>query len=314
MTDANVVLGYLPESLLGGDMALDRAGAGRAVQAVADALGIGLYQAAEGIVDIVNENMFGALRLVSVQQGYDPRDFALMAFGGAGPLHANALGRLMGAWPVVIPPSPGVLCAYGDATTRLRAETQRSFGLTAEETTDAAVAALLEELGHEVAGELTREGVAPEDIDLRFEADMRYQGQAFEVPLPVSLDDFSAGTGLGALTRAFDTEHERLFTFNLDMPRELVNLRATALGPASTLSPEGLDAGDGDISSARLREHTVFMDGAEKSAAIYDRTRLRAGDRVPGPAVIVEMDSTTLVLDGCIADIDSFGNILITPA
>lgn len=314
VTDANVVLGYLPESLLGGDMTLDRAGAERAVQSVADALGIGLHQAAAGIVDIVNETMFGALRLVSVQQGYDPRDFALMAFGGAGPLHANALGRLMGAWPVVIPPSPGVLCAYGDATTRLRAETQRSFGRTAEETDDAAIAVLLDELGREVASELTREGVAATHIELRFEADMRYQGQAFEVPLPVTLEDFRAGTGRAALTRAFDAEHERLFTFNLDMPRELVNLRATALSPESHLTPEALEIGDGDPSAAKLRDHHVFMDGAETAAVIYDRARLRAGDRVPGPVIIVEMDSTTLVLGGYVAEIDHFGNILITPA
>ncbi|GAK34570.1 5-oxoprolinase [Iodidimonas nitroreducens] len=314
VTDANVVLGFLPESLLGGDMALDRKGAEQAVQRIADALGIGLHQAAAGIVDIVNETMFGALRLVSVQQGYDPRDFALMAFGGAGPLHANALGRLMGAWPVVIPPSPGVLCAYGDATTRLRAETQRSFGQTAEETDDSVIAALLDELGRDVADELIREAVQPADITMRFEADMRYQGQAFEVPLPVSLDDFRAGKGLAALARAFDREHERLFTFNLNMPRELVNLRATAMSPESRLAPQELPKGDGNPSAAKIRDHSVFMDGMEKSAVIYDRARLRAGDQVPGPAVIVEMDSTTLVLDEHVAQIDPFGNILITPA
>ena len=108
------------------DAARSRGGA-KAVQTIADALGVGLMDAAQGIVDIVNENMFGALRLVSVEQGYDPRDFALVAFGGAGPLHANALGMLLGCWPVIIPPSPGVLCAYGDATTRLRNEASRTF-------------------------------------------------------------------------------------------------------------------------------------------------------------------------------------------
>jgi len=127
VTDANVVLGYLPEALLGGSFNLDRDSAKKAVQGIADALNIDLMEAAAGIIDIVNENMFGALRLVSVQQGYDPRDFALMGFGGAGPLHSNAMGKLMNSWPVIIPPSPGVLCAYGDATTRQRVETQRSF-------------------------------------------------------------------------------------------------------------------------------------------------------------------------------------------
>jgi N-methylhydantoinase A len=106
VTDANVVLGYLPENLLGGTFQLDREGAKAAVQTIADALGIGLMEAARGIIDIVNENMFGALRMISVQQGYDPRDFALMGFGGAGPLHVNAVARLMGSWPAVSPVSP----------------------------------------------------------------------------------------------------------------------------------------------------------------------------------------------------------------
>ena len=128
VTDANVVLGYLPTELAGGEITLDAQAAQAAVKTIADAMELGSVEAAAaGIVDIVNENMFGALRLVSVQQGFDPRDFALVAFGGAGPLHANALGRLTGAWPVIIPPSPGVLCAYGDATTMVRDEAARTY-------------------------------------------------------------------------------------------------------------------------------------------------------------------------------------------
>src|SRR5690606_28629640 len=107
---------------------LDREAARAAVKSIADAIGLDSVEAAAaGIIDIVNENMLGALRLVSVQQGFDPRDFALVAFGGAGPLHANALGKLTGSWPVIIPPSPGVLCAYGDATTNLRDEAARTI-------------------------------------------------------------------------------------------------------------------------------------------------------------------------------------------
>ena len=127
VTDANAVLGYLPRSLLGGTFNLDLNAAKKAVQQVADGLGIGLYEAAEGILKVSNETMYGALRLVSVEQGYDPRDFSLVAFGGAGPLHANSLGQLLGAFPVIIPPSPGVLCAFGDAMTLLRHEVGKTY-------------------------------------------------------------------------------------------------------------------------------------------------------------------------------------------
>lgn len=127
VTDANVVLGYLPRSLLGGTFDLNIDAARNAVQQVADALDVGLYEAAEGILKVSNETMYGALRLVSVEQGYDPRDFSLVAFGGAGPLHANSLGKLLGAFPVIIPPSPGVLCAFGDAMTLLRHEIGKTY-------------------------------------------------------------------------------------------------------------------------------------------------------------------------------------------
>ena len=127
VTDANAVLGYLPRSLLGGTFNLDLDAAKKAVQQVADELGIGLYEAAEGILKVSNETIYGALRLVSVEQGYDPRDFSLVAFGGAGPLHANSLGQLLDAFPVIIPPSPGVLCAFGDAMTLLRHEVGKTY-------------------------------------------------------------------------------------------------------------------------------------------------------------------------------------------
>ena len=135
--DANVVLGYLPSDVqLGGNMEINREASEKAVQKVADAMGIDLMAAAEGIIKIVNESMFGALRLVSVEQGYDPRDFALVGFGGAGPLHANALGILTDAWPVIVPPGPGVLCAYGDATTQEQDEAARTYLTMAEQLSD----------------------------------------------------------------------------------------------------------------------------------------------------------------------------------
>ena len=308
VTDANVVLGYLPENLLGGSFKLDRVASTIAVQTGADALGIGLMEAAAGIVAIVNETMYGALRLVSVQQGYDPRDFALMAFGGAGPLHGNAMGVLMGSWPVIIPPSPGVLCAYGDATTRQRVDAQRSFNKLVTQTDDAEVAGVIDQLIDQVVAELAVEGVAPPDQEHRVEIDIRYAGQAFEVPL------FSPqGSTIASLVERFDTEHKRLFTFNLPVPQELVNIRVVALGKPANVAAERIERGTGDVSSAKLYDHKVWMDGREQDAAILDRAKLRAGDVVTGPAVITEMDSTTLVLSGHVATVDDFGNILITP-
>lgn len=313
VTDANVVLGYLPESLLGGSFELDREGAKKAVQTIADALGIGLMEAARGIIDIVNENMFGALRMISVQQGYDPRHFALMGFGGAGPLHVNAVARLMGSWPAVSPVSPGVLCALGDATTRMRTETARSFSRRVDETDEAEVIALLEEMAAQTRAELAAEGIVDADISSQFELDMRYEGQAFEVPLSIDAETLKRD-GLKGVTARFDEEHNRLFTFNMDSAHELVNLRAVALGPQLALEAPALPQGNGDPVAAKLRDHELWADGRMQPAVIYDRAKLRAGDIIPGPAIVIEMDSTTLIEAGCVGTVDKVGNILINPA
>jgi len=313
VTDANVVLGYLPEALLGGTFKLDRAGSIKAVQTIADALGIDLYAAARGIIDIVNENMFGALRMISVQQGYDPRDFALMGFGGAGPLHVNAVARLMGSWPAVSPVSPGVLCALGDATTRTRTETARSFSKRFAETSEAEVLAILDEMESQVRAQLADDGVAAADITSLFEIDVRYEGQAFEVPLTIDAETLRSD-GLKGITDRFDSEHMRLFTFNMDSPHELVNLRAVAQGPKLALAAPELPRGNGDPSAAKIRDHELWADGRMQAAVIYDRDRLRAGDILPGPAIVIEMDSTTLIEAGCIGVVDAVGNILINLA
>ena len=312
VTDANVVLGYLPEDLLGGSFRLDREAAKAAVQTIADALGVSLMEAARGIIDIVNENMFGALRMISVQQGYDPREFALMGFGGAGPLHVNAVARLMGSWPAVSPVSPGVLCALGDATTRMRTETARSFSRLAKDTAITDLEAVLDEMAAQTRGELIADGVAEDQIITEFEVDIRYAGQAFEVPLTIDKAVLEKD-GIEGLLARFDEEHLRLFTFNMETPHEIVNLRAVALGQPPSLPAAELPKGNGDPSGAKIRDHKLWMDGREQDAVIYDRSKLKQGDRIPGPAIITEMDSTTLVESGCIATIDAVGNILINP-
>ena len=313
VTDANVVLGYLPENLLGGSFKLDREGATRAVQTIADALGIDLMAAARGIIDIVNENMFGALRMISVQQGYDPRHFALMGFGGAGPLHVNAVARLMGSWPAVSPVSPGVLCALGDATTRMRTETARSFSRLATATKAEELITILDEMAAQTRAELVSDGIAATEITSEFEVDVRYAGQAFEVPLTIT-PEVLRSDGVAGILKRFDEEHHRLFTFNMDTPHEIVNLRAVALGQALDLPAAPLAAGDGNPAAAKMRDHTLWMDGREQAAVIYDRSRLRQGDVIPGPAIVTEMDATTLIETGCSGTVDAVGNILINLA
>ena len=313
VTDANVVLGYLPEALLGGTFNLDREGSKRAVQKIADAMKIDLMAAARGIIDIVNENMFGALRMISVQQGYDPRDFALMGFGGAGPLHLNAVARLMGSWPAISPVSPGVLCALGDATTRMRTETARSFSRLANTTDADELSAILNEMAEQTRAELRSDGIPDAQIVSEFEIDVRYAGQAFEVPLTITQDVLTRDGVAGLLAR-FDAEHLRLFTFNMDTPHEIVNLRAVALGQALNLPAAELPQGNGNPSGAKMRDHLLWMDGREQAAVIYDRSKLKQGDIIAGPAIVIEMDSTTLIESGCVANVDRVGNILINLA
>jgi len=314
VTDANVVLGYLPAlAKLGGDMSLDRAASEKAVKKVADGMGLGLMEAAEGIVNIVNENMFGALRLVSVEQGFDPRDFALIGFGGAGPLHANALGKLMNSWPVIIPPGPGVLCAYGDATTRVRNEASRTYVRRFEDTNDAEVLGVLEELAATAAQTLNDEGVPRDEQSTQYQVDLRYAGQGMRLTVDLTPEEFRSG-GLADLGRRFDDMHEQLFTFRLDTMRELYTLRALVQGRESTATAEKLESGGSDGAAAVYEKTKIFADGREHPANIYDRALLRAGDRIMGPAVVTEMDSTTMILPGHVGQVDEVGNIIINPA
>ncbi len=312
VTDANLVLGFLPAGLLGGEMKLDREAARRAVGKIAKAMGIGLEQAASGIIDIVNENMFGALRLVSIEQGYDPRGFALVAFGGAGPLHANALGMLLGCWPVIIPPSPGVLCAYGDATTRTRNEAARTFVRRFSDTSNDEVGRMLAELAATAAAALDAEGVPRADQTTVYQVDVRYHGQGFEVPVAVEIESF-ARDGMPAVAQSFDAIHRRLFTFSLEVEHEFVNLRAIVQGRPPLVQPHIIADGGEDSAAARIGATPVWIAGKSIAAGLYDRTRLRARNRVAGPAIAVEFDATTLILPGCAGEVDRFGNLLVRP-
>ena len=219
--DANVVLGYLPSDVqLGGQMEINREASIAAVQSLANSMGIELMAAAEGIIKIVNESMFGALRLVSVEQGYDPRDFAFVAFGGAGPLHANALGILTEAWPVIIPPGPGVLCAYGDATTQVQDEAARTYLMMANDLSDDQLIVDLRKLQDRAGEALVADGIPQSEHEISYQADLRYVGQAFQITIDFSEDDLR-GKGASFLTEQFDAEHEQLFTFKLNDGHEI---------------------------------------------------------------------------------------------
>lgn len=313
VTDANVVCGYLPPRLLGGAMQLDVDRAKVAVNKIAEATGLDIYQAAEGILKIVNENMFGALRLVSVQKGYDPREFALMAFGGAGPLHGNALAELMGSYPLIVPPAPGLLCAMGDLSADFRDEFARTYIRTADQIDREELTAMLHELGQEARAMLEAEQIPPERQDIQYSIDMRYYRQGYEIPISVEPDAFQSN-GVGTLVARFNAAHERLYGFQLDSVVEVVNVRAVGIGRVTRIALPEAEPGEADPGAAHVGEQEIYRNGEWRVAQVYDRTQLRPGNRIEGPAIITELDSTTVVLPHHVAEVDRYYNLLINRA
>ncbi len=313
VTDANVVLGHLPPSLLGGEMSLDVAAAHAAVKKVADAMGLdSVEQAAEGILAIVNENMAGALRLVSVQRGHDPRDFALVAYGGAGPLHANAVAEIMGSFPVLVPPAPGLLCAIGDLVADFRDEFAQTYIRVLGDADPGEVADILDTLGARATKWLVGEGISEEARTVSFSADMRYHRQGYEIP--VALDPADARAGLAGLEERFNQLHEQLYGFRMPgTASEIVNLRAVGSGSVPKPELPTGSAGGPDASGAVAEEHEIVFHGDRLPTKIYDRAGLAPGNRFEGPAIVTEFDSTTVVLPGYIAEVDTNFNILINP-
>src|SRR4051812_3968605 len=286
VTDANVVLGHLPADLIGGEMALDVEAARAAVQTVADAMGLSLEEAADGILRIVNENMAGALRVISVQRGHDPREFAMVAFGGAGPLHANAVAELMGSFPVIVPPSPGLLCALGDLVAGFRNEFARTLIQLTAEVGDASE--ILGELEARARAWMQAQGIAAEAQHIEFLADMRYRGQGYEIAVPWGED----------LDERFNALHEQLYGFRMpNTASEIVNLRAV---------------GTGDRPQPELPEQDPVE--VALAAGTHARADLQPGAVLPGPSIVTEFDSTTVILDGYVAEVDRYFNLLIRKA
>ncbi len=315
VTDANVVVGHLPPRLLGGEMELDVEAASSAVQTIADAMGLGsAEEAAEGILAIVNENMAGALRVVSVQRGHDPRDFALVAYGGAGPMHANAVAKIMGSFPVIVPPAPGLLCALGDIVADFRDEFARTYIRVLDDAAPEDVSSILDELGGRAQQWLEDEGIDPDARSISFVADMRYRGQGYEIPVSLDPGEVRAG-GLADLDERFNALHEQLYGFRMHATRsEIVNLRAVGFGAAPKPElPQG-ELGSDAAAGAVVDTHEIVFEGKRLPTPIYDRTKLQPGSGFAGPAIVTEFDSTTVVLPGFQAEVDRYYNIVITPS
>jgi len=310
--DANVVLGRLPEELLDGAMKLDVEAAHRAVQKIADALGMDVYEAAQGILDIVNENMFGALRVVTVERGFDPRDFALAAFGGAGPLHANSVAVLSGSYPVIVPPEPGVLSALGFNATDYKNEFARTYLGKLDELDPAKTAADLEELRQEAIRWLEQEQIPEANRSVEFFMDVRYYLQGFEIPMQVTPEDLLAN-GFGEVIGRFHEVHERLYHFRMDTSVEVVNIRAVAIGRLAKPKLTKHEMGGPDASAAIVRESPVYFDIRFVQTPIYRRSLLKPGNRIHGPAIVTQYDTTTVILPGHVAVVDEYMNILIHP-
>lgn len=313
VSDANVVLGYLPPILLGGDMALDVDAARTAVAKIGKALGLSPEAAAKGIIDIANEVMLGALRVITVQRGLDPRDFGIVAFGGAGPLHANAMAELLGCYPVVVPPSPGVLSALGFLEAEFKNEfvqtyIRSSVGLDAKD-----VWSRFAVLKDKAKAWLDEQEVKPADRGLNYSLDLRYEQQGFEVTIAVPADLVAKAGALTPILDNFHAEHQRLYGVRFHVPVELVALRVVATGATPNVEEAVPDVKTADLPAALMETRPSYFDGAWVDTPNYDRGKLAVGMRVPGPAIIRQYDTTTVLLPKHYAEVDAHGNLLIWP-
>lgn len=299
VTDAHLVLGHLPASLLGGRMTLDVALAEQAIRThVAEPLGLTLYDAARGILAIADSNMVGAIRVVSVERGHDPRDFTLVAFGGAGPLHGCSLAELLGISRVLIPIAPGVLCAEGLLAAGLKAEFSRTLPRPDEWD---AVADEFMALGAEALAWLDEERVAKDDRKLTRVALLRYEGQGSELAIAWPGD-------ADAARAAFADAHRALNGFSLESRIELVTLRVEAESRNSSSARQILPPGRGAESIGRQILHDA---SGTLEALVFDRATLGAGDSFGGPAIVTQLDATTLVAPGWQAEVLASGALML---
>ena len=301
LSDANAILGRLDsERFLGGKMALDPAAGERALNALASAAGLTTIEAAQGVVDIATVNIDRAIRHVSIARGHDPRDFTLVAFGGAGPLHACAAADRLEIPRVLVPPAPGVLCALGLLLADVAVEYSRSVMRHADERTIADLADIRRELLTLARVELERERIRDDKMRFVVSLDMRYEGQAYELTIPFG----------SAAAEAFHDEHERSYGHALRRRNvEIINIRAQGFG---IVDKPGITAVVAEPHTAKaLGEKASPLGGAIR---MFERSALRAGAMFEGEALIFQMDSTTYVPSGWRGQVDEYMNLVLERA
>ena len=316
ITDANLVLGRLSaDHFLGGEMSLDVEAARQAIkQKCADPLGMEEVEVAHGIVEIANAAMVNALRMVSVQRGYDPRDFVLVAFGGAGPVHANRLASEIEMPTTIIPMSPGTTSALGLLVTELKHDYSTTMIERVDRLDLGAVTRVYEELEGQGRETLVREGIPKAEMDFRWQVDIRYVGQSYELTIPLPGKRIDSAMLEQVLSR-FHQEHDRTYGFSTPGEAvEFVNLRLTAIGQIIKPKLRELERSDGDLAAALISSRSVYFaeHGGYLDCPIYDRYKLAAGHLLKGPAIVTELDSTTVIHPGYWAEVDRHGNLVMT--
>ncbi|MDH5785874.1 MAG: hydantoinase/oxoprolinase family protein [Chromatiales bacterium] len=298
VTDANLVLGRLrPDAFLGGEMRLDVSAAEQAVGTIASQLGIGLHQAAEGIIQIANEHMARALRVISVQRGIDPRQMTLACFGGAGGLHVCALAEALGMRQALVPIHAGVLSALGMLTAPRGRQLSRTHQGPLATISVTEIEAVLASLQQEGEASLAQEGVS--EITASPSLDLRYRGQSYTLNVTWQGDIESAG-------EAFHLAHQQRYGHRLALPLELVNLRLQLRGPTPRLP---ISAQHGSEMAAEPID--AELHGIAQPVPIYRRESLQPGNRIKGPALITEQVSTTLIAPQWRGMVDPYGNLVL---
>jgi len=314
ITDANLVLGRLnPDYFLGGEVPLHKNLAEKAIMTrCAEPLGLTLLEAANGIVEIANSAMVNALRLISVQRGFDPRDFVLVGFGGAGPVHATKLAIDTDVPLTIIPMSPGITSALGLLVTDLKHENSRTRINRVSNSVPSEIETILDELETLGRDALVKEGVPESEMDFERHADVRYVGQSYELSVELAPGTITQVT-LDGVTADYHVAHERAYGHNApEEPVEFVNMQVTARGEIARPNLKEVTRGKGSDGAIKETRDVYFAEsGGLVPTPVFDRYRLGEGDQIAGPAIVEEVDSTTVIHPGTSATIDVVGNLLI---